>query len=877
MGRTTSLDRSTPPLQGTEALRHAQQRGDRLRRLHEAALAIAAPVPDAPHAITALLAKMLSGAAGALGAHRGILVLAERPAWYALVPDAEPSGGLVTLDGTDPPRRVVRRRGSAVAHVLATGEALLIPDIRADQRFGPYPRLESQGIRSFAAVPLRAGSDVLGALRVDFTTVGTLAAEDLEALELFAAHAAFALERICAAESDRRRVRDAERLAETLARVGAAPDVGHALEELIRGLLAVLDADHGVARLWDAATNELHLSVRLARDGEILTNTRPELAQPGSFSAAMQAGAEPIRVPDFWALDPASYPLYERMRARGLRAAVHVPIESAGQRFGSLSAEHREPGFFKAEQLAVARALATQAAAAIQRKRAEETLRAAIRLKDEFVSLVSHELRTPLTSIKGYVDLLIDGEVGAVSAEQTEFLQIVKNNADRLVSLINDLLDISRIEAGKIELKRAPVDVRRIVDGAAQVLRPQIEEKRQTLALDIPPDVPAVLGDEGRLIQVLNNLLSNAYKYTPSDGHIAVVARADGRTVRIAVSDTGVGMTPADQQRLFTKFFRAQNRATQEVAGTGLGLAITRQLVEMHGGQINVVSAPGAGSTFTVTLPTEAGALAKRRGRSGRAAPASGEAGAAPGGLVLVVDDEPDIAALIARYLRRSGYTVQVAHNGPDALRVARATRPALITLDVMLPGADGFTVLEWLKHDPQTAAIPVMMLSIVPDTGRGALLGALDYLTKPVDEPALIERVGQLVGADRSRAVLIADDDADLRGLLAGHLRRAGYDVLEAADGAEAVALAIAHRPGLTLLDVKMPRTDGIAALRALRAAPATRDLPVVMMTASPGVLENSRSTVDTLGGAALLAKPVTARALAAAIATGLASRAAR
>jgi CheY-like chemotaxis protein len=244
---------------------------------------------------------------------------------------------------------------------------------------------------------------------------------------------------------------------------------------------------------------------------------------------------------------------------------------------------------------------------------------------------------------------------------------------------------------------------------------------------------------------------------------------------------------------------------------------------------------------------------------------------------VLVVDDEPDIAALIARYLRRSGYTVQVAHNGPDALRVARATRPALITLDVMLPGADGFTVLEWLKHDPQTAAIPVMMLSIVPDTGRGALLGALDYLTKPVDEPALIERVGQLVGADRSRAVLIADDDADLRGLLAGHLRRAGYDVLEAADGAEAVALAVAHRPGLALLDVKMPRTDGIAALRALRSTPATRDLPVVMMTASPGVLENSRSTVDTLGGTALLAKPVTARALAAAIATGLASRAAR
>ncbi len=225
-------------------------------------------------------------------------------------------------------------------------------------------------------------------------------------------------------------------------------------------------------------------------------------------------------------------------------------------------------------------------------------------LKSEFVSLVSHELRTPLTSIMGYAELLLAGEVGNVTEEQREFLGIMKGNADRMLELINDLLDISRIEAGKVELKRTTLDLAHVIQTVASLLRPQIEAKRQLLTLDLAESLPVVFGDAERIMQILTNLLSNAHKYTPPGGRIRVTTHAENGSVRISIQDTGIGLSPDDQAQLFTKFFRAQNRATQEASGTGLGLAITRSLVEMHGGEITVTSAPGQGSTFSFTLPT---------------------------------------------------------------------------------------------------------------------------------------------------------------------------------------------------------------------------------------------------------------------------------
>ncbi len=233
--------------------------------------------------------------------------------------------------------------------------------------------------------------------------------------------------------------------------------------------------------------------------------------------------------------------------------------------------------------------------------------RAVDRLKTEFVSLVSHELRTPLTSIKGYIDLLAAGEAGSLNADQLEFLDIVKSNADRLVGLINDLLDISRIEAGKMDLRQGPVALVPILRGVAAAQRLQIEAKRQTLTLDLPNVLPVAPGDADRLTQVFTNLLSNASKYTPTEGAIRVSASVDAGYVHVNVTDSGIGMSPEELDQLFTRFFRASNRLVQDAGGSGLGLAISRSLVELHGGEIRVRSASGSGSTFSVLLPLSPG------------------------------------------------------------------------------------------------------------------------------------------------------------------------------------------------------------------------------------------------------------------------------
>ncbi len=225
------------------------------------------------------------------------------------------------------------------------------------------------------------------------------------------------------------------------------------------------------------------------------------------------------------------------------------------------------------------------------------------RMKSDFVSMVSHEIRTPMTSISGYVDLLLDGDAGELSPMQQEFLDIVKTSADRLLTLVSELLDVNRIEAGHTDIEQMPVDVATLIYSAGDSLHPQFTAKHQHWTTDIPAHLPNVNGDADRITQILMNLLSNAQKYTPVAGTIGVSARAEGNTMRIAVSDTGVGLSDDEKEKLFTKFFRAQNRATREEGGTGLGLTITRSLIELHGGQIDVQSTPGKGSTFSFTLP----------------------------------------------------------------------------------------------------------------------------------------------------------------------------------------------------------------------------------------------------------------------------------
>ena len=456
------------------------------------------------------------------------------------------------------------------------------------------------------------------------------------------------------------------------------------------------------------------------------------------------------------------------------------------------------------------------------------------RMKSDFVSMVSHEFRTPLTSIKGYTDLLTSGEVGSLSEEQKEFLQIVHTNADRLMALVSDLLDISRLEQGRVELRSLPVDVGMLTQQALMALQLQMQEKEHQIELLVDPALPAVRGDSARISQILMNLLSNAYKYTPARGSITVSAAREGDFVRVSVADTGVGMSEEEQAQLFTRFYRAKNAATQDVGGTGLGLSIARMLVEMHGGQIRVQSASGAGTTFSFTLPIADEpaidvVLPVVQTLSDNQAEAHVAVGS--GEMILVVEDEPDMAELNRWHLTRAGYNVLLAANAQEGLEMAHTYLPDLILLDVLLPGTNGLTLLDWLKQDEATAAIPVLLLSILPDDGQGHKLGAVDYLNKPITSDFLLAHIRSILAAKHSPLILLADSNEHESAHIRQEMERGGYRILNVISQDEILRAMEQQQPDLLILDLQSSDLDALGILRAVRGKEQEHHLPVIFM----------------------------------------------
>ncbi len=466
------------------------------------------------------------------------------------------------------------------------------------------------------------------------------------------------------------------------------------------------------------------------------------------------------------------------------------------------------------------------------------------RAKTEFVSTVSHELRTPLTSIKGYTDLLFAGAVGTINDTQKHFLGIIKNNADRLTALINDLLDISRIETGRIKLNMQAVNMMDVINEVVESLHGQIEQKGLQLQVTLPSVVPSVNGDRARLIQIVTNLLSNAYKYTDEGGiHISLTLLQGA--IRIDFTDSGIGISSDDMSKIFERFYRADTPVVEGRGGTGLGLSITKQLTELHGGRIWVQSELGVGSTFTIVLPT---LDQKLTGRVLEKIPANAQK-------ILVVDDERDIVTLLRHQLEAKGYQVIVASTGAQAIEKAIQEQPSLITLDILLPDRNGFEVLRELKEHPETAQIPVIVLSVVQDETSGYRLGAVDYITKPVNEERLLKSVSRVL--EQKGKVLIAEDDLDTAKMLIDLLESNHYQAFHALDGYEALSLARREQPGLILLDLRMPGMDGYEALTRLKKDPETRQIPILAMSAQAGDTSQERIRLQEMGALDFFAKP--------------------
>lgn len=482
------------------------------------------------------------------------------------------------------------------------------------------------------------------------------------------------------------------------------------------------------------------------------------------------------------------------------------------------------------------------------------------RLKSDFVSIVSHELRTPLTSIKGYLDLLLMGASGEFNKQQQSFLQIAKDNAERLHELVSDLLDLSRLDSGRIELDVQVVSLADLVRRVATHLKKEYEDRGLSLTLELPDTLPEVFADSRRVEQVLTNLLSNACKYTQQGGATVRAGVSQGELL-VEVADTGVGISPEDQEQLFTRFFRADDTAVRQQTGTGLGLSITKSLVELHGGQIWVESQVGQGSTFrfTLPLPVGVGEPPAESDRGAVAAPA-GPKLVPSGPWIMVVDDDADVAGLFKLQLEKEGFRVAVVTNGGRAVSVARQLRPELITLDLLMD-VDGLRVLHALKEDPATAQIPVVVVSVLPEPDDGLVAGAADYLVKPLDEGELLSSVRRILteeGEGRKK-ILVVDDEIDIVGWLKHSLIHFGYDVSEAYDGVQALAAVEAVKPDLILLDLKMPRMDGPTTIRRLRENEATRDIPIIVLSANPLNDDLERAHMVGMGVRKFLRKPVT------------------
>lgn len=779
-----------------QALEDLRAERDRMEALYRIASQVSASLD-----IGQVLHRTLETLARVVGADQGFLLLLDSQT-DTLVRRAA-VGVPTPLPITGLPTRF--RRGEGLAGwVLQHRQAALIPDLSTDPRWVPGP--ESAQQKSGLAVPIGVAGETLGVLLLLSTREGFFTEDHLRLVEAAAAQIANAVNNATLYDLIRQQAEDLGAMLRQQ-QVEAAK-----MQAILEGVAdGVLFADaSGRIVLFNAAAERI---LEIPRREALGRSIREMLGLYGVEGRKWLATVEE------WAAHPADRTpedfIAERLQLGDRVVSVHAsPVIRGKEYLGTVSVFRDITAEVEAD-----------------------------RAKSEFISTVSHELRTPMTSIKGYADLLALGMAGPLNDQQKHFINIIRNNAERMVALVNDLLDISRIESGRLQLELRALHIHEVVDQVVTALQPRAQNKNLTLTVGVPTDLPPVWGDPTRVAQILTNLISNAIQYTPPGGRITVSAQVNGDMLEVSVADTGIGISKEDQKKIFDRFFRANDPLVQETPGTGLGLPITASLVQMHGGQIWVESELGEGSTFTFTLP-----LAAARPLPPPAAP--------PRALsVLVVEDDKDIANLLRIYLERDGHQVLVAHRGEEALRLAQEAHPGLITLDIMLPDMDGFTLLERLKKDHRTADIPVVVISVVPDRERGLQLGAMDYLNKPVEEERLMEVVRRVL--HRRGLILVVDDDRDNLSLMREVLRRHGFSVQTTGQGKRAVQIAREARPALILLDLKLRDVDGYQVLRNLKSDPRTRDIPVVIMSGSLTDEELKRQRALAMGAVQFLTKP--------------------
>ena len=720
-----------------------------------------------------------------------------------------PLGGRATLFSAD---------AGIVGWVLKHKKPLVIPDIYASKWASS---MEHVLTHSILAVPIVSGTgEGLGVILLQSPMVGAFETAGLRLVEAAAVQLGNALNN---AELYRLIREQAERLGAMLRTQQIEATKNQAILEGIADGVLVADANGRVALFNVAAERILSIS-----RSQALGRFQDEIL--GLYGSAARDWLSQI---EEWRNKPHAYGpeefLTHRMEVGRRIVSVHLsPVISSGHEFGGVVSVFRD--------------------VTIEVE--------ADRAKSEFVSTVSHELRTPMTAIVGYVDLLLAGATGPLSDMQTNFLKKVKNNAARLTDLVNDLLDISRIETGRVELQCMAVSIEPLVEAVMDLLQPKTADKEQRLFTVIPEGLPKVYGDSARLTQILTNIVGNAYKYTPIGGEIGIYLYVRDGCMHVAVKDTGIGIALENQQKIFDRFYRVEDDpAVYEVSGTGLGLAITLSLIQMHGGKIWLESELGKGSVFTFSVPLAEGKLQIDIGEKPIGFAQSGRMDQ-----VLVVEADVEFADILKTVLSVNGCVVKIVSSGEDALRAIRETLPDLVVLDIRLPDLNGFEVLQLLKRAPTTADIPVIIVSVVQERERGLNLGAVDYLTKPLN----IEKFTSIVnrGLERRGPVLVVDNDKSVLDAVRSALQAYGVGVRTARSVDTALQLIEDVQPALMLLDFTLPDINSYQA--QMQCNPTIADIPLIVMSGQARGADDNQLAAQALGALRFLTKPLSIENLA-------------
>jgi signal transduction histidine kinase/CheY-like chemotaxis protein len=769
----------------------------------------------------------------------------------------------MTLEGVEANRQTFPRpagQDSAIGRAILNRAIAHIPDVHADPAYGTLNVVRAVTFRSIVAVPMLRDGRPIGGIAVAQTQAGPFSDARLTLLETFADQAVIAIENVRLFQELQARTQDLTRSVEELQALGevgqtvnSSLDLHTVLTRIVAHAVQLSGTDGGAVYEYDEPTQAFQLRTRTYQmQDEIIEalQTSPLRLGEGALGQAALA-REPVQIPDIAGLE--TYP--ERLRTllsqHRFRAVLAIPIRREEHIIGGLVVLRQAPGEFPPKVVELLRTFAAQSALAIQNARLfreledkGQQLESASRYKSEFLANMSHELRTPLNAIIGYSEMLQEEAEDLGQEDFTPDLQKINAAGKHLLALINDILDLSKIEAGRMDLYLETFDLATMLHDVQTTVRPLVEKNANTLVVQYADTLGSMRADQTKVRQALFNLLSNACKFTRHGTISLTVSReaisassplasggtAGGDWITFRVSDTGIGISPEQMARLFQPFTQADALTTRQYGGTGLGLTITKRFCQLMGGDIAVESEVGQGSTFSIRLPA-----AVVDPKAGQVPEVPAQAKPQPEGTstILVIDDDPAVRDLLQRFLSKEGFRVASAVGGEEGLRLAQALHPDAITLDVLMPGMDGWSVLTALKADRELAAIPVIMLTIVDDKNLGYALGAVDYLRKPIARERLVAVLRRFQRHQPAHPILVVEDDQLTRQMLRQMLEREGYAVVEADHGQQALVRVAEQVPELILLDLLMPEMDGFAFVEEVRRHEAWRSIPIVVTTA--------------------------------------------